>query len=221
MVVRSFPGNLDRAPLHHESDVSSDVHARRSSDLDLARRCVRGETEAQRAFFRAHRDRVHCVLYRILGSNREIDDLIQDAFLEIFRSLNSFRGEAQLGTWIDRICVRVARRHFGKRRPRAAPLELVAVADDPATRPDRRVEARDAARRLYAILDRVEVSHRIAFVLHVIDGRSLAEVAEATEATVIATKLRVWRTRKRIEEAARKDAVLCSFLGDLEEGERS
>lgn len=200
--------------------VSSDLHARRQADLELARQCVRGEREAQRAFFRAHRARVHCVLYRILGSNREIDDLIQDAFVEIFRSLPGFRGDAQLGTWIDRICVRVAQRHFADRGPQRTPsLELV-IAEDPAQAPDRRVEAREAARRLYALLEQVEPTHRIAFVLHVVDGRSLREVAEAMDASVIATKLRVWRTRKKIEDAARRDPVLRGFVGEEKGGSK-
>jgi RNA polymerase sigma-70 factor (ECF subfamily) len=194
--------------------VTSDLHARRSADLDLARRCIGGERDAQRAFFQAHRRRVHLVLYRILGGNRDIDDRIQDAFVEIFRSLPGYRGDAQLSTWIDRICVRVARRHFAQREPSRAPaLELV-MADDPARAPDRRVEAREAARRLYALLEQIEPSHRIAFVLHVIDGRSLRDVAAVTDASVVATKLRVWRTRRRIEEAAKRDPVLRGFLSD-------
>lgn len=198
--------------------MTSELHARRAADLDLARRCTRGEHEAQRAFFAEHRRRVHLVLYRILGSNRDIDDVVQDAFVEIFRSLPGFRGDAQLSTWIDRICVRVAHRHIAQRvRARAPSLELV-VADDPARAPDRRAEAREAARRLYAILEKVEVAHRIAFVLHAVDGRPLREVADITGATVIATKLRVWRTRQRVDEAARRDPVLRAFLASPEGG---
>jgi RNA polymerase sigma-70 factor (ECF subfamily) len=200
-------------PTEQDQMIAEEIQDRRSADLELARRCIGGEREAQRAFFRAHRARVHHVIYRVLGSNRDIDDLIQDAFLEIFRSLPGFRGESQLSTWIDRICVRVARRRFGDREPpRVSTLELV-LAEDSAQGPDRRTEAREALRRLYALLDRVEASHRIAFVLHVIDGRSLRDVAEIAEASVVATKLRVWRTRRRIEAAARRDPVLEGFLG--------
>lgn len=202
----------------HSEDVPSDIRGLRSADLELAQQCVEGRPDAQRAFFHAHRKRVHCVLYRMLGSNREIDDLIQDAFFEIFRSLSGFRGEAQLGTWIDRICVRVAMRHFSTRdRARRPSLELV-LCEDPAKGPERRVEAREAARRLYSLLDGIEPNHRIAFVLHVIEGRSLREVALLTETSVVATKLRVWRTRRRIDAAARQDPVLRSFVSDGERG---
>ena len=190
------------------------MQALRSADRELARRCVAGEQAAQRAFFEAHKRRVHHVLFRVLGTNRDIDDVIQDAFLAIFRSLPGYRGEAQLATWIDRICVRVAIRAIASRpRDRGPALELVPLAEDAGRGPDRRAEAREAARRLYALLDEIEPTHRAAFALHAIDGRELREVAAVMGASLIATKLRVWRTRQRIEAAARKDPALAPFVG--------
>jgi RNA polymerase sigma-70 factor (ECF subfamily) len=200
--------------------VLTEQPALRAVDVELARRCVRGERDAQREFFHAHRHRVHHVLYRMLGTNREIDDLIQEAFVEILRSLPGFRGDSRLATWIDRICVRVAQGHFVERarwRAHVPLLELVAL-DDPASGPDRRAEAREAARRLYAILDGVEPSHRIAFALHVIDGRPLRDIAHVMGASVVATKLRVWRTRQRVNAAARRDPVLQGWLEEWSGG---
>jgi DNA-directed RNA polymerase specialized sigma24 family protein len=71
---------------------------------------------------------------------------------------------------------------------------------------------REAVRRLYLLLDAVPAASRAAFLLHVVDGRSLAEVAEMTGTTTIATKLRVWRTRQRIEVAALRDPLLAPFV---------
>jgi len=151
------------------------------------------------------------VLYRILGTNREMEDLAQEAFLEIFRSLPRFRGEAQLSTWVDRITTRVAARHL--RRKRGTPARLEAVAepvdgDDPA----RTVELREVARRLYAVLDRLSPEMRIAYALHVVDGRSLREVAALTDATLVATKTRVWRARRAVEERAARDPLLREWV---------
>ena len=63
---------------------------------------------------------------------------------------------------------------------------------------------REAARRLYAALDRIEVKQRIAFALAVIDGRPLAEVAELTDSTMFAVKTRVWRARRELMRRARQ-----------------
>lgn len=187
----------------------------RDHDRDLARRAASGDRGAQRELFMAQRGAVHHALFRILGTNRELEDLIQDAFLEIFRALPSFRGDSTLSRWCQTIATRIAYLAISRRRPPPVDLALVEeiVADDADTQ--RQAMLREAARRLYAALDRVEAKQRIAFALAVIDGRTLAEVAELTESTVIAVKTRVWRARKDLMKRASKDAVLSSYLAEL------
>lgn len=210
--ARSSGGNLSD-PARHQEEVARDVEARRADDRELARRSVAGEVAAQRAILEAYRRRVHRVIYRIMGSNRDVDDVLQDSFIEIFRSLPGFRGDAQLGTWIDRIAVRVGYRALIERRRRdRTALELVTNEGELALPPDSVAEAREAVRRLYAVLGTVEERHRIAFVLHVVDGRPLREVADMMDATTIATKLRVWRTRQRVHRAALGDPVLSAYV---------
>jgi RNA polymerase sigma-70 factor (ECF subfamily) len=182
------------------------------ADLELARRCCSGEAAAQRDLFQREKRRVHAALYRILGSNAEMEDLVQEVFLEVFRTLHNFRGEAQLGTWIDRVAVRVAYAHISRRRTRPRTLELVADTASRHAAADERVMSREAARRLYAILEGVEPRQRIAFVLHVVDGRSIAEVAQAMEATAVLTRVRIWRARRAVEAQARLDPLLREFI---------
>jgi RNA polymerase sigma-70 factor (ECF subfamily) len=196
------------------------VPVRAPDDLVLAARCVSGERAAQRALFDRERRRVHAALYRILGSNAPMDDLVQEAFLEIFRSLRGYRGEASLGTWIDRCTVRVAYAHLTRKRPKVTQLELLPEIPSHDASAEQRVLAREAARRLYAELDRIEPVPRLAFTLHAIDGRSLAEVATLMDATLAATKVRVWRARQALEKRARKDPLLASFLDEGEPSER-
>jgi RNA polymerase sigma-70 factor (ECF subfamily) len=180
--------------------------------MSLAERCVSGDSDAQRELFRAHRRQVHGTLYRVLGSNRDMDDLVQEAFLEIFRSLGRFRGEAKLSTWIDRITARVAFNYLKRAKNRPVLLESVPdiESDDPSA--ERRAIARDAARNLYRLLDKLEPKYRIAFALHAIDGRPLREVARMTGSSLVATKSRAWRARKELEKRARQDPVLHAFL---------
>ncbi len=187
-------------------------------DVLLVDRCLTGEPAATRELFRRHRSRVHACLFRVLGGNRDMDDLLQEAFLQVFQSLRSWRAEASLATWIDRVAVRCAYRHLAQRRRRVATDSLDDdAAADPATAPEagpgaRRQLARDGVARLYAVLDELSPAARLAFTLHELDGRSLAETAELVGSTVTATKLRVWRARKRIEAAATADPVLREFV---------
>jgi RNA polymerase sigma-70 factor (ECF subfamily) len=195
--------------------------ATRDQDLAIARRAADGDRGAQRELFMAQRRSVHHTLYRILGSNRDIEDLVQDAFIEIFRALPSFRGDSSLGRWCQTITTRIAYLAISRRKP--ATIELALVEDFVADgTPDahRVAHAREAARRLYAALDHLDPHKRVAFALAVIDGLSLRDVAELTGTTTFAVKTRVWRGRRELYKRAQNDPVLRDYLGALDGGVR-
>lgn len=187
-------------------------------DVLLADRCREGEQEAAAELFRLHQGRVHAVLYRLLGSSSEIEDLLQETFIQVFRSLGGYRGEAKLATWIDRIATRVAFKHLGRKRRRVKTAELVGdfAASGPA--PLDQTIAREGVKRLYEVLDNLSASQRIAFALYEIDGRSVAEVAELTDCAKTTAKLRIWRGRRAVLKAAQSDPLLGEFLADVELG---
>lgn len=192
----------------------------RELDLALAQRAAEGDRAAQRDLFHRLKNAVHHTLFRILGANRDIEDLVQDAFLEIFRALPSFRGDSSLARWSQTIATRTAYLAIERRKPAAVDLEVVEdeiVDRDPDAH--RIALARQAARRLYAALDRIDPKQRIAFALAVIDGLSLAEVAQLTESSVVAVKTRVWRARRDLMKRAQKDPVLRSYLAEFGGGE--
>ncbi len=182
-------------------------------DLLLVDRCLDGEQAAARELFRRQQGRIHATLYRILGSNRDMDDLLQDTFIQVFNSLSGFRGEARLSTWIDRIAVRVAYRYIARRKTTTLTTELSDVTDD-GPGPERQAIAREGLRRFYAALANLPAKARIAFALHELDGRSVAEVAACVDSSVTATKVRIWRARRTLHREAAKDAILSQFMTD-------
>jgi len=194
------------------------VSPARELDLALARRAAEGDREAQHALFQAQKAAVHHTLFRILGNNRELEDLVQDAFLEIFRALGSFRGDSTLTRWCQTIATRVAYLSISRRRPMPVDLALVEEVVPGDANTYRLAQVREAARRLYAALDRIEAKQRIAFALAVIDGRPLAEVAQLTDSTIVAVKTRVWRARRDLMKRANKDPVLASYVEELAGG---
>lgn len=184
----------------------------RRDDVDLARRCVSGDQTAHRELFQRERRRVHVILFRVLGSNADMDDLLQEVFIEVFRSIPGFRGEAALGTWLDRIAVRVAYAHITRRRVETVRLSIVAepVSHQPGA--DERAMTREAAAHLYSALDRMPASQRVAFTLHVVDGRPIKQVAESMDASVVATKVRVWRAWRALRRAGGRDPLIADLL---------
>jgi RNA polymerase sigma-70 factor (ECF subfamily) len=184
--------------------------ARPLEDVELAARCARGERVAQRQLFDREVDRVHATFYRILGPTRELEDLVQDVFLEVFRSIASYRGEAKLSTWISRVTAHVAYGYLSSKRPPAAWLEAVPEPEAPGAPSDHQAALRRAMRRVHELCNELEPKVRLAFSLHVLDGQPLAEVAAAMRSTLVATKSRVWRARRHM----RRDPAVSAILGE-------
>jgi len=190
----------------------TDVALAPAEEQDLARACARGDRTAQVRLFRAQVQSVHRLLHRVLGPSPALEDLVQETFIRVFRSLGHFRGEAHLNTWIGRIALRVAYEHLRHARP--APARLEAVPDLPSDDADaeRQLLAREGLRRLYRILERLEPRQRIAFTLCQIDGRSQQEVAALMAASLVATKARIWRARREVDRRARLDPLLAPLV---------
>jgi RNA polymerase sigma-70 factor, ECF subfamily len=182
------------------------------AERDLLRRCAAGERVAQTQLFREQVRRVHGLLYRVLGPNAGVEDLLQETFIRVFRALPQFRGESALSTWIGGIAINVAYGHLRSTPPATVRLEL--VPDVRADGPDaeQQLQARHGLRRVYEILDRMDPRLRVAFTLHVIDGRSMREIADLTSASLVATKTRVWRARRELAKRAKRDPFLLAFI---------
>jgi RNA polymerase sigma-70 factor (ECF subfamily) len=184
----------------------------------LARLASAGDRSAQQTLFRQLRSRVHATLYRVLGSNEHMEDLLQEAFIEIFRSLPHYRGESLLQTWADRVAARVAFHYLRRKTSRREkertwePVQLHVVGS-----PEEHAQHREGIKRLYGLLRRMKPEDHVALALFMVDGRSLEEVATVLGASVIAAKNRVSRARRKLLDAARKDPILLSYLDQCEE----
>lgn len=189
------------------------------ADRALAARCASGDRVAQRELFAALKRPVHGVLFRILGSNRDMEDVAQETFVAIFRAVASYRGDSALTTWACTIATRTAWAHIERSKPAATTdLSLVPEPRDGAPGALRVVAARDATKRLYAALERMDARLRITFALAVLDERPLAEVASLTGASVVAVKTRLWRARRELDRRAAKDPALAEYMTELAPG---
>jgi RNA polymerase sigma-70 factor (ECF subfamily) len=181
------------------------------TDEELIAACVAGDVVAQRILFRREYPRVNSTVFRILGSARDADDLVQETFIAVFRGLPRFRGDSKLATWIDRIAVRVVFHRL--RANKHVPIQLDTI--DPeveASDLHDQAHAREGLRRLYAVLAELTPETRTAFALFAIDGRSIAEVAKITQTTFVAAKCRIWRARRELTKRAAEDPVLAELV---------
>ena len=126
--------------------------------------------------FRRYSPYVARIALRLLGNDSEVDDLVQDVFLEAHRGLPSLREAGALGGWLARICVRRAVRRLRRRRFLALlSLDNVAERDlpfDAAASPEERAEVV----RLYRLLDRLPAEERVAWLLRHVEGEALDDM---------------------------------------------
>lgn len=169
--------------------------------------CRRGDRDALEQVFRDESPALQHMIARLVGPGPDVDDLLQGTLVTAIGAFPRFRGEASVRTWLTGIAIRVVHAHL--RRPdrtRRAPLQ--AIAGEPASTDapiDQRVDARRRLERLHDHLDAIDPKQRIAFVLHVIEGRPIDEVAALVDATRTATRSRVFWARLRLMARLRRD----------------
>jgi RNA polymerase sigma-70 factor, ECF subfamily len=185
------------APAHLESDLSP-----HSKPNEPALRLVKpdeGGTSLE-GIYRRYCRYVAAVVLRLDGRDAEVDDLVQDVFVEAARGISSLRQPEAIKGWLATIAVRVVRRRLRMRRLRRflgvdhASSGVDAV--DPSASPLDRL----LLRAVYQVLDDLSVEDRLAFSLHTIEGEKMESVAHLCGCSMATAKRRVARAQREIEE---------------------
>jgi RNA polymerase sigma-70 factor (ECF subfamily) len=206
-----FPGLAHYGNVRVISGPSSSAAAGRDVTA-LVDRARHNDGAAFRELFQAHVGGVHRIVYRMVGPAPDLDDLVQTVFVEAFRSLPAFRGEALFSTWLARIAVRVTMHGVRRRPPRAVVLDDDSQPRHDHAGPERTVAAREGLAILDRLLAELRPKRRAAFVLHVLEGYSMEEVGAILNASPAAIKVRVHDARRFSEKRCRRDPRLVDIL---------
>ncbi len=166
-----------------------------ATDALLVRRAIEGDERALRALWSQYAPRVDAVIRRLVGDPDDAADVAQEVWIQIFRALPGFRGDAQFGTWIHRIAVN--RTLNALRRSRRVHLMETPIEENSATAPPDdeqpflRASIREAAARLAP-------GARAVFVLHDIEGYTHEEIAAALGITAGGSKSQLFKARVRL-----------------------
>jgi len=191
----------------------------RATALDANDGAAPGALDERRdpaSVYRRHAARVSCWAARLAGPGFDVEDIVHDVFLVVLRRLPEFRGDAQVSTWLHEITIRVVQTHRRRRRRRAwlwpfaalRPTEgdVPDIADQDVT-PAEALERKQAALRLYRLLEQLDEKYRTAVVLFELEGLPCREIASLTGTTLANTWARVSRGRDQLIEAfAREEA---------------
>jgi RNA polymerase sigma-70 factor (ECF subfamily) len=166
-------------------------------DRDLLQRCGRREPGAFEELVELTGRQVYTLAHRLVGDRHEAEDVAQEAYLRVYRSLRSFRGDSRFETWLHRVVANVAINHM---RTRARFGELM---DEPETvvRIPEAPSTDDVAEReeMAGVLAQLPAAQRVAVVLKDVYGFSVSEIAERLDTTEGAVKLRLHRGRRNLK----------------------
>ena len=178
-------------------------------DEILVRRCLAGDKAAFAALVTRHQPRVRRVLHALLRHRAEVEDLLQETFLQAYLNLDSLRQPERFPAWVCSIGINLAR--MGLRASAPVPLSWDELAGsgtavpDSGPSPERVTERREASERLYRAIADLPPSEREALLLVYRDGYSHRETAERLGASPGAVKVRVHRGRRRLRVALQSE----------------
>lgn len=180
----------------------------------IVERAIAGDSDAFRQLYRQHRGDVARLVFRMLGNPRDVDDVVQDVFLQVYRTLRDFRGEAKFSTWLHRLTVNVVLMH--RRSARSRPVYTDPPPDDisadPSAGPDEEAARRQRMGAFARILERISDKKRTVYVLHDLESIPPSEIAQILEIPVLTVRTRLFYARKEIAELMSTEPALAGLV---------
>jgi RNA polymerase sigma-70 factor (ECF subfamily) len=176
------------------------------SEAEAIGKAQQGDAEAFQALYDKHRRRVYSLCLRMTANTAEAEDLTQEAFLQLFRKIGTFRGESAFSTWLHRLSVNVVLMHLRKKSlPSVSLEETTQGTDDESPKKDFGTE--DLA--LAGSIDRLQLQravedlppgYRTIFVLHDVEGYEHNEIAGIVGCSIGNSKSQLHKARMKLRD---------------------
>jgi RNA polymerase sigma-70 factor, ECF subfamily len=180
-------------------------------DSELIQRAQAGQAAAFEQIYNDHKRRVYALCLRMAGNAPDAEEFCQEAFMQLFRKIHTFRGDSSFSTWLHRLTVNVVLMRFRKKRVPEVSLESQTDPDEDSGVPPREIGEPDL--RLSGALDRMNLERAIAqlpagykemFILHDIEGYDHGEIARIAGCSVGNSKSQLHKARTRLRKLLRE-----------------
>jgi RNA polymerase sigma-70 factor (ECF subfamily) len=178
---------------------------RDDSESTLVQRAQRGDEQAFATLYQLHRKRVYAVCLQMTKNAAEAEDLAQDAFMHVFRNLNSFRGNSAFSTWLYRIAVNTVLMKVRRKSPQVLSLDEPVSNDSPSLKS--KVGKDDL--NLRGAIDRIALCRAIEelpggcwqiFNLHEVEGYAHREIAELLQCSIENSKSQLHKAKMKLRD---------------------
>jgi RNA polymerase sigma-70 factor, ECF subfamily len=187
------------------------------TEAEAIRLAQQGDAAAFERIYQLHKRRVYSLCLRMVSNTTEAEDLTQEAFLQLFRKIATFRGESAFSTWLHRLSVNVVLMRLRKKTVAQTSLEEVTAPDEDGNGPrrdfggpDLRLSGSIDRLNLQRAIDQLPAGYKSVFVLHDIQGYEHNEIADLMDCSIGNSKSQLHKARMRLRdllhEKQRQDA---------------
>jgi RNA polymerase sigma-70 factor (ECF subfamily) len=177
------------------------------AEADAIRLAQQGNEAAFECLYQLHKRRVYAICLRMVGNTNDAEDFTQEAFLQLFRKISTFRGESAFSTWLHRLAVNVVLMRLRKKTAPVSSLDELTEPGDEGEGPRRDFGTPDL--RLTGSIDRMNIEraigqlppgYRSVFVLHDVQGFEHNEIAKLMNCSIGNSKSQLHKARTRLRE---------------------
>jgi len=177
-----------------------------NAEAELIKKAKLGDAEAFQALYDKHKRRVYSLCLRMTSNTAEAEDLTQEAFLQLYRKIATFRGESAFSTWLHRLSVNVVLMHLRKKSLPVVSLEETTQGGEEDT-PKKDFGAEDIS--LAGSIDRLQLQravedlppgYRTIFVLHDVEGYEHNEIAAMVGCSIGNSKSQLHKARMKLRD---------------------
>ncbi len=180
----------------------------RLSEAEAIERAKQGDAEAFETLYNLHKRRVYSLCLRMTSNAAEAEDLTQEAFMQLFRKIATFRGESAFSTWLHRMAVNVVLMQLRKKGLPVVPLEDDIETEEETPKKDfgaqdLTLEGSIDRLRLQNAIGKLPPGYRTIFVLHDVEGYEHNEIAELVGCSIGNSKSQLHKARMKLRELLR------------------
>ena len=175
------------------------------SEAEAIERAKQGDAAAFEVLYNLHKRRVYSLCLRMTTNTAEAEDLTQEAFLQLFRKIGTFRGESAFSTWLHRMAVNVVLSQLRKKGLQVVPLDDENEGEEETPKKDYGAQDNVLAGSLDRLqlknaIDRLPPGYRSIFVLHDVEGFEHNEIAEMVGCSIGNSKSQLHKARMKLRE---------------------
>jgi RNA polymerase sigma-70 factor (ECF subfamily) len=181
----------------------------------LVQRCAEGDARAFEELYNQHKTMVARLVRNVAGQRSDLEDIVQEVFLQVHRSIASFQGDSKFTTWLYRLTVNVALQYVKAKRHRTVPYLPIESRRDLSTdepSPERQAWSNQRWEILMGLLESLSEKKRIVFVLHEIEGVEAREIARILGIPTLTVRTRLFYARKAIYDRLARTPDLMSGM---------